>query len=224
MEIAKEHLRLSKDPYVRVNLALGLVGLREDLMVSCMAIAEQLRDEKSGLWMWDTSMNPVFRVLAPSRVRHVEQIANYPVIVDRLTRLDLLGLLSMLHYPQALDAVKSFLKTGQAQLVGAAAGTLIQELEEEGVAALKLLLEDPEQEVRLEAALILALWGKESSGVGVLLQAYPGVPRERKIQILEALGHSGDPSAVPFLLEVLGEPFQVLRIVAASALIQCLYH
>jgi HEAT repeat protein len=130
----------------------------------------------------------------------------------------------MLDYPKALDAVKTFLLKGRAELVGSAAGTLIQEIEEEGVEALKALLQDNETEVRLEAALILAMWGKESSGLNVLIEAYEDASRERKIQILEAMGRSGDPRAVPFLLEVLGEPFQVLRIVAASALIQCLYH
>jgi len=232
-EIAKERLRLSTDPFVRLNLALGLIGLREDLVLSCLEIARELNkepvtklhsSEPNDLWMWDSTSHPVFRVLAPSRVRHIEHIANYPVIVDRLVRLDLLGLLSMLQYPKALEAVKNFLKSGQAQLVGSAAGTLIQELEEEGVEALKFLLKDPEEEVQLEAALILAIWGKEGSGIDLLMKAYPEAKRERKIQILEALGHSGSPAAVPFLLEVLGEPFQVLRIVAASALIQCLYH
>jgi HEAT repeat protein len=236
VKMAKEHLRLSKDPFVRLNLAQGLIGLREDLTMSCLEIATDLEAEvalagdlpgsrdKNSLWMWDASSHPVFRILAPSRVRHIEHIANYPVIVDRLVRLDLLGLLSMLHYPKALESVKAFLKSGQAQLVGSAAGTLIQELEEEGVEALKLLLHDKEEEVQLEAALILAIWGKESSGIDLLMQAYPQATRERKIQILEALGYSGNSAAIPFLLEVLGEPFQVLRIVAASALIQCLYH
>ncbi len=260
VELAKKHLQTAEDPFVRLNLAIGLIGMREELTASCKEIAEELNKtqaanfhlaqnpyfyepvesitkvsldepsgasayrEKNGLWMWDSISHPVFRVLAPSRVRHIEHVANYPVIIDRLVRLDLLGLLSMLHYPEALEVVKSFLKSGQAQLVGSAAGTLIQELEEEGVEALKHLLIDPEEEVRLEAALILAIWGKDGSGIDLLIKAYPEASRERKIQILEALGRSGSPASVPFLLEVLGEPFQVLRIVAASALIQCLYH
>ncbi len=224
VEIAKEHMRLSGDPYVRISLALGLIGLREDVAVSCATIADELAQEPATLWMWDQSPNFVFRVLSPSRVRHIEQIPNYPAIVDRLTRLDLLGLLSILQYPKAIDAVKMLLKNGQPELVSSAAGTLIQELEEDGVAVLRSLLDDPEEDVRLEAAMILALWGKEGSGIHVLIDAYSQASRERKVQILEALGRSGDPRAVPFLFEVLGEPFQVLRIVAASALIQCLYH
>ncbi|MBS3904679.1 MAG: HEAT repeat domain-containing protein [Simkania sp.] len=224
VEVAKKYRGLSKDPFVRMNLAIGLISLREDTMLSCEVIAEELMKEQETLWMWDQSQHPVFRVLAPSRVKHIEQIHNYPTVVDSLTKMDLLGLLSILKYPKALDAVKALLKTGQAELVGSAAGTLIQEVEEEGIAALKSLLDDPEEEVRLEAALILALWGKEGSGIHVLIQAYQGASRERKIQILEALGRSGDPRAIPFLFEVLGEPFQVLRIVASSALIQCLYH
>jgi HEAT repeat protein len=222
--LAKEHLRLSEDPFVRLNLSLGLMGLREEVAFSCMAVAEELNNKGDALWMWDRSLHPIFHMISPSRVGHIEQIPNYPMIVDSLTQLDLLGLLSMLEYPKALDAVKTFLKKGRAELVGPAAGTLIQEIEEDGVQMLKTLLQDEEKEVRLEAALILAMWGKEGSGLKVLMNAYPEATRDRKIQIIEAMGRSGDTEAIPFLLEVLGEPFQVLRIVAASALIQCLYH
>jgi len=33
-----------------------------------------------------------------------------------------------------------------------------------------------------------------------------------KVHILEALAHIGDPSSIPFLLDILKEPFQVLRV------------
>ena len=46
--------------------------------------------------------------------------------------------------------------------------------------------------------------------------------REMKIHVLEAIGHIGDRESIPFLIQILKEPFQVLRVVAASALIQCL--
>lgn len=76
----------------------------------------------------------------------------------------------------------------------------------------------------MQAALILALLGSDDAAVKVLQEAYSKVEREIKVYILEALGHIGDPQSIPFLLEILNEPFQVLRVVAASALIQCLYH
>lgn len=222
--LSKKYIHISKDPYVRINLALGLIRCKEEVEVSSATIADILSLKQEELWMWDKGTHPIFEYLAPSTISHVEHIPNYPVLVDRLTRMDLLGVLSIVHYPKALDSMRMLLKMGQIELVGPAAGILIQEMEEEGVLALKALLDDKEEEVRIEAALILALWGRDSSGISVLMNAYKEASRERKLQILEALGRSGDLKAVSFLFEVLAEPFQVLRIVAAAALIQCLYH
>ncbi len=72
--------------------------------------------------------------------------------------------------------------------------------------------------------MILAIVGSDPSAVKILQEAYPRADREMKVHILEALAHIGDPSSIPFLLDILKEPFQVLRVVSASALIQCLYH
>ncbi len=221
--LEREMIDGSNDLFVKVHLALGLIGQRIEVEKSCQVIDAALREQVDKLWMWDASDNPLFQTLTESRVRHIEQVANYPVIVDQFVRLDLLSVLSMLRYPHALDTVRSFLKTGKWGVISSAAGTLMQEGEEEELEAVHALLSDPEEAVRIEAALMLALWGKDPAGIDVLIAAYSDASRERKMQILEALGRSGDRKAIPFLLEILGEPFQVLRIVAASALIQCLH-
>jgi HEAT repeat protein len=75
----------------------------------------------------------------------------------------------------------------------------------------------------MQAAFILAMLGGDSTAIKVLQEVYPKVG-EIKLHILQAIGHFGDPASIPFLLKVLSEPFQVQRLVAASALIQCLYH
>ena len=45
-----------------------------------------------------------------------------------------------------------------------------------------------------------------------------------KINILGAIGHIGDQKSIPFLLNLLDESHQILKVMTASALIQCLYH
>ena len=101
---------------------------------------------------------------------------------------------------------------------------LIEEGDEEALSMVRELLNDPEQKIRVQAAFILALLGSDPEAVKVLQEAYPNVEREMKVQILEALAHIGAPESIPFLMNILKEPFQVLRVVAASALIQCLNH
>lgn len=224
LKLALREIKETKDPYVKVNLAMGLIGQRLQVKAACDAIYRVLDQEKTTLMMWDAGANPLFRTLAPSRVKHIDHIPHYPAVVDQLVRLDLLSVLSMQRYPDTQAAVKEFLQTRTWGVTGAAAATLLQEGDDEGLEAVRELLSDPEEKIRIQAAMILAIVGSDPSAVGVLQGAYAHVDREMKVHILEALAHIGDPGSIPFLVEILKEPFQVLRVVAASALIQCLYH
>jgi len=174
--------------------------------------------------MWDAELNPLFRSLAPSEVKHIEHIPHYPVVIDQLVRLDLLTMLSIVRFPQAQEAVKAFLQRRAWGVSGAAAVTLLQEGDEDALDAVRALLQDKDENIRVQAALILTLVGNDLNACKVLQEIYPHVDREMKVHILEAIAHVGDPKSIPFLLTVLKEPFQILRFVAASALIQCLSH
>lgn len=222
--LAYQMLCTSSDPFVKANLAIGLIGQREHVEVACDTLFAILTGDKEEKWMWDADANSRFRSLAPSRVRHIEQIPHYPLVVDQMARLEILSILSVMRHPQALIAVKSFLQNQSWGASGAAAATLLEEGDEEALTLVRALLEDPDEKIRVQAALILALMGSDPVAVGVLQSAYPALDRDLKLHVLEALGHIGDPSSIPFLLEIFKEPFQVLRVVAASALIQCLYH
>ena len=108
-------------------------------------------------------------------------------------------------------------------VTGVAASTLLQEGGEDALQLIEQLLTDPEEKIRIQAALILAMLGSDPKATKVLMESYAKADRDMKIHILEALGHIKDPSIAPFLLDVLKEPFQSVRVVAASALIQYLY-
>lgn len=211
-----------RNPYIEVTLALGLIGQRSSVDRACKILDRHLLE--TGLLMWDTSSNPLFRSLAPSNVRHDAQVANYPKMVDQLTRLEVLQTLCIMQYPKAQEAVKQFLKTQNWGTVGAAAATLLQEGDDEALEVVRSLLKDPDDKVRIQAALILSMLGGDKPAIEVLKEAYPKVDREIKVHILEALAKAGDPSTLAFLIDRLNEPFQLLRVVAATAIIQCLYH
>lgn len=220
--LCKRLLRRVKDPYVRMTLAIGLIGMRENVDAACKVLANYL--PMSEKWMWDTSLNPLFRSLSPSKVPLSGQIPNYPEVINQVTRLEVLQILCILKYEGAQTAVKTFLKAHSWGVVGSAASTLLQEGDDEALDIVRGLLKDPEEKVRLQAAMILAQLGNDKQAVAVLKEAYPHVHRELKIHILQAIAKVGDPQAIEFLLERLHEPFQVLRVVAATAIIQCLYH
>lgn len=222
IRLAEKMLQKSDNPYVQVTLALGLIGQQHKISEACGVISKHLGMTEK--WMWDTSMNPLFRSLAPSQVTHTPQVPNYPKVVDQLTRIELLQVLCIMKFPKAQEAVKEFLRTSTWGTVGAAAVTLIKEGDEDALDIVRSLLKDPEEKVRIEAAMILAMLGGDKAAVEVLKAAYPNVSREIKVHILEALAKVADPGTIEFLLERLNEPFQVLRVVAATAIIQCLYH
>ncbi len=223
-KLASKWIRQSDDPYVRATLAVGLIGLRKDVNKAADILYELFLQDKQTLWMWDASFNPLFRSLSPSLVKHVEQVPNYPMVVDHLVRLEVLSMLSVIRYPKAQVAVKEFLRKQTWGVTSSAAATLLAEGDEEAMTLVHALLDDKDEKVRIQAALMLALVGGDFSAIHVLEEAYPKVDRDMKIHILEAIAHIKDPSSIPFLLKIMNEPFQTLRVVAASALIQCLNH
>jgi HEAT repeat protein len=224
VKLSLKILKEVDDPYAKANAAIGLIGQRIHLKQACNVLYSLLSETKSQLWMWESELNPLFRSLAPSEVKHIEHIPHYPVVIDQLVRLDLLTMLSIVRYPQAQEAVKVFLQRRAWGVSGAAAVTLLQEGDEDALDAVRALLNDRDENIRVQAALILTLVGNDLNACKVLQEIYPHVDREMKVHILEAIAHVGDPKSIPFLLTVLKEPFQILRFVAASALIQCLSH
>ena len=185
---------------MKVNLAMGLIGQRIQVKMAAHTIHQVFKQEKDTPWMWEIESNSLFRSLAPSRVKHIDHIPHYPAVVDQLVRLDLLSVLSIVRYSEAQAAVREFLQTRTWGVTGAAAATLLQEGDEESLSAVAAILNDPDEKIRVQAAMILGVVGSDPSAVKVLQEAYPRVDREMKVHILEALAHIGDPSSIPFLI------------------------
>ncbi|HLB52179.1 MAG TPA: HEAT repeat domain-containing protein [Chlamydiales bacterium] len=217
LSIMKEH----EDPYVKANLALGLLGQRMEVSLCCNELYSFLEGEKR-MWMWDQQLNPLFKVLSPSQVRYIDQIPNYPEAIDQMTRLNLVSLLAIVEDPRALEVLKGFLQKRSWGISGVAAATLLQEGDETALELVRQLMDESDPNIQLQACLVLAMLGKDSAAFPILQKAYPGSDHERKLHILEAVGRLGSMGSVPFLLTVFKEPFPVLRIVAAASLIQCL--
>jgi HEAT repeat protein len=217
--LAKRMLYESSDPYVRANIAMGLIGQRVDVKLACDILYDFMIQEKK-MWMWDTRANPLFQVLAPSQVRHSDQIPNYPEAIDQMTRLNLISLLAIVEDPRAEQAIKSFLQRKSWGITGVAAATLLQEGGEDALDVVRSLVNDSDSNVRLQAMLVLAMMGKDVSVVLDLQKAYIHLDHEKKLHVLEALGRIGHEESYSFLIGVLEEPFQILRVAAAAGLIQ----
>ena len=214
-------LTRNKILYIRLNLALGLINQRLYTDNACQALATCLIDENER-WMWD--QQGIFRMVVPSNIRNSESASQSPESISQLVRLDILNTLAIMQAPNTQETIRRFLQQKNWGVSGLAAALLLTEGDESAIELVKGLLNDPDSKVRVQAALVLALWGRDEEAIAVLQQAYPKANREMKERILEGIGRVGALSSIPFLVETLKEPYQTLRVIAAMALIQCLNH
>lgn len=212
-----------KDPYVKVNLALSLIKRNEEVSKASNYLHQFLKTNTEKL-MWEKRLYPMFTTLLPSNAKHIIQIPRYPELLDQTTRLNLLNILSIVGDREIKELVKGFLQSQTWGITSTAAILLIEEGDLEAFEIVRELLTDEDDTTRLQAALVLAYYGKDPAACDVLEKAFSKASWEHKVNILEALGMIGSKSSIPFLLERMEEPFALLRTIAASSTIQCLYH
>lgn len=212
--------RENRDPYVRMNLAIALIGQRKAVDAACVVLHQGLNDTRAR-WMWDEE--GIFRGLAPTTLRYVDSGVKDPETVSQLVHLEILGLLAMLQDPQAQQAIARYLQQKSWGVSGVAAALMLTEGDSSALDAVRGLLLHPFQKVRVQAALILALWGRDEQALAVLQEAYVGADRQLKEQILEGIGRVGARQMLPFLVARLEESAPTLRVIAASAILQTLY-
>lgn len=221
LELMRVAFQQQTDPYVRMNLAIGLINQRSDTLQACEALYLGLIQLKER-WMWDEEAG--FQTLKPSTVKYEDAFDGSPEEINQITRLEILNRLAFMKYPKTQEAIRQFLKEKRWGVSGLAATILLTEGDEAAVDIVEELLNDPDPQMKVQAALILAAWGQDKGALATLQEGYPNADRELKEKILEGLCHLGEPSSIPFLLDKLQEPYQSLRIIAASALLRCLYH
>jgi len=210
----------ASDLYIKMNLAIGMLGLRINTDAACQSLYEGLTTSEK--WMWDEES--AFKALVPNKAKHDELIPNYPEALNQMTRLEILNYLAVMKYPKAQDAIKTFLKERQWGISGMASVVLLTEGDELAIDLVKNIMNDSDPKIRLQAALILSLWGQGEDAITALQDAYPSADREMKEKIIEGLGRVGSEQAKLFLVDRLSEQHQSLRIIAASSLLMSLYH
>jgi HEAT repeat protein len=219
--LVTEVFQKTNDSYVKMNLALGMIGQRIMTKEATEALYKGFSSQTEN-WAWEE--NTPFKTLVPSKLKHKEIIPNYPESVNLATRLEILNILAMMNQPGLKEEIKTFLKRRTWGISGAASALLLTEGDESAIELVQKLLEEKDPKVKVQAALILSMWGGGDKAISTLLEAYQTGDRELKEMILESLGNIGSPSTIPFLIDRLGEPYATLRIIAASSLLKTLYH
>lgn len=208
-----------KDPFIRLNLAEHVAQQQTETLKACQVIASVLKNNQQ---RWCLIEEGIFTGIATRQIFFNQE--KEAEMEDQLLRLEMLNLLAMFKWPQAQEAIKQFLAERSWGVTGAAASLLLTEGDETAVEIVRNLLHDPSAKVRLQAALVLSLWSQEEEAIKTLEQSYSISAQEQKCHIVEALGRIGSMQSLPFLIDLLNEPSQTLRVIAALALIQCLHH
>lgn len=219
----KELFDEADDLYVKANLGIGLLGQQVYLEAVCDAFFSLLEEEKGRL-MFSDYVNGLFRAIDRSEIRQVEGLENYPEAVNQMVRLEILHALAITSYPKAVQALRDFLKRKNWEVTGLAAELLLKEGDESIFDLMRSLCKEEDPQIRVQAALALSIWAKDQSFIGTLQNSYQEADRDLKAKILEALGYVGGKKSIPFLVEKLEEPFQTLRIIAASSIVRSINH
>lgn len=218
--IAQACLQETTDPFLKANLAWHLLQQRKDIEKNGEILFNFLKETKDKL-MWEKGF---FSYFHKSTLSHAPLMPNLPEAMNQMVRLEILNLLSIVEYKKAEEAIREFLKETRWEVAGLAAETLLQEGDESAISLVKKLLDDPDKHVQSQAALLLAMWGKDKAAINKLKELYFVSDRSLKIKILEALGGIGDEETIPFLIDRLKEPSRTIRLVGACILLQTLYH
>ncbi len=218
LRLALQLFEQTTDSYLLMNLAPLLIRQRVNAQDACRIFDHVLRHCPEQLMIEQRGFNPIVR----SRLTHQSEVVNYPEVMNQTIRLQMCNLLAILEYPQAVDVLRSFLKKTSYDLTGIAAEMYLEEGDELAFDQVRALLQDPDETVQLEAALVLATWAKEATAFPYLIDRYHSADRHTKIRILEALGRAGNTDLAPFLMSRFEESSLNLRIIAAAVLLQCL--
>ena len=221
MSLVLDQFRTHSDPYVRLNLALGLIGQRLAVQDAAVFLNHMLMTEKD---KWSTLESGLFSAISNKPQKKGNESLTTSEMENHLLRLDLLNLLAILKGSEAQEAIRNYLMDRSWGISATAAALLLTEGDESAIVLVQQLLQDPQPRIRLQAALVLSLWSREESAIQVLEEGYAANDRELKERILESLGRIGSIHSVPFLINALKEPSQTMRLIAAMSLIQCLNH
>lgn len=210
------HLLKETDPFVRLNCAEALLSFDDEAGV---VLFEVLSTYKGPLMM-TSDYSPALPLILPSELPKQELISDQDVDYhDLMVRMTILQQLACKNRPEALSALKGFLKEKRLGKATLASFVLLQEGDEETARMVQQLLYDSDEELSLQAALLLGTLFSDSEALFVLKSGYDTADLETRLKIIEALGRIGDKESVPFLQKQLKDPSLLIQLLASWAII-----
>ena len=130
VKLMHELFQQSPHPFVKLNLAIGLIQQGCYQQESCQCIYNSIMTHQS---KWMTEKSGYFKIIAPSKVKHDDLIPNYPEAVNQMTRLEVLNILAILKFPKAQEAIRHCLQQKTIGISGLASSLLLTEGDESAI-------------------------------------------------------------------------------------------
>ena len=125
------------DPYVRLNLALSLIGLRESTQDAANLVMQMLIVEKE---KWCTIEAGFFEAIVNKQPKIINDSSITPEVDNQLLRLELLNLLAILKAPGTQEAIREYLMERSWEISATAVVLLLTEGDESSIEIVKHLL------------------------------------------------------------------------------------
>ncbi|MCH9634028.1 MAG: hypothetical protein S4CHLAM7_07650 [Chlamydiae bacterium] len=222
--LAEEMFEIHPDLYVRANLAFFLVSHR----VKVKEASEQLFNlfNAKEMFMFKEVYPSHLCILAPTAMvlEQGNPEAFYPVasLYYQMAQLEILNILAILEDPRAKEAMAVFLDNHHSDITTLSLRSVLKLEDKQAFELMRDFLTHQDKHKRVEAAIVLAMFKRDKEALTVLQETFVDVNRDLKQIILMAIGEIASKDSIPFLMDIVYEPSQSLRVNAAAALVQCL--
>jgi HEAT repeat protein len=220
--VIKELLELTSSPHIRLQWGLYLLSgdeYKEGVAIVLEAL-ERVKDQK--IYVITDPVLPFFTIDDESNSAYCLS-AGQRRSMDQHMRLKIFHLLAMKKMPEAKQVLKNCLKTDLFDVSLEAMIHFWENFGYEDSQYLKSILQDPDPQLRLKAALVLSYLDFDKQVRGYLMDCFAKQSYQIQIQILFALSKYHEEDVIQFYVKNLKSNYPLLQAVTAGCLFSVLY-
>ncbi|NGX31892.1 MAG: hypothetical protein K940chlam8_01278 [Chlamydiae bacterium] len=213
----------AQDPFVKINLAMGLLNVREKTDHALDYLQKQALEEDT-MMMQTSFLFQNFQGVAPLEKLKVLAFGAELKWVDSMTRLQLINAILCFDPKRAHDCLLPFLKKAEWGILLLSSQLFTSFFPNESSRHLEPFLEHEDLKIRTQAALILSYYTGSKKAQKVLIESYLSkeTTRQLKLNILEGLMAIRSKSFLTFFVELLDEKDLTCAFAAASCILYML--
>ncbi len=220
LSLAKTVLNESQDPIIKINLAAYLLSHRSEVHLASKALCKALQET---FYLLGESGESFFSWVSKTEISHTPLVPRLPESHDLLIRLQLLALQCYSGEPISKSHLETMLKERSWGVPIAAAGFIFQELSPSLEEVLSPLLEEEEETIRIQAALLLAVFAQSEKAATILWDQFEKASKEGKETLMLGFASLSFEKTKDRLTPLLFDASPSLRTRAAGALLASIY-